>query len=81
MVKNPPAIAGDTRDTGLIPGLGRFPGIGNGSLLQYSCLGNSMDRGAWRAAVHRVTKNSDKTEQLSATLGYFKGPLSLRELN
>ena len=81
MVKNPPAIAGDTRDTGLIPGLGRFPGIGNGSLLQYSCLGNSMDRGAWRAAVHRVTKNSDKTEQLSATLGYFKGPLSLQELN
>ena len=81
MVKNPPAIAGDTRDTGLIPGLGRFPGLGNGSLLQYSCLGNSMDRGAWRAAVHRVTKNSDKTEQLSATLGYFKGPLSLRELN
>ena len=39
---------------GLIPGLGRFPGEGNGYLLQYSCLENSMDRGAWRATVHGV---------------------------
>ena len=46
MVKNPPANAKDIRDAGLIPGLGRFPGEGNGNLLQYSCLGNPMDRGA-----------------------------------
>ena len=45
-VKNPPANAGDTRDTGLIPGLGRPPGGGNGNPLQYSCLENSMERGA-----------------------------------
>ena len=42
---------------GLIPGLGRFPGEGNGNLLQYSCLENSMDRGAWWATVHGVTKS------------------------
>ena len=46
MVKNPPARAGDTEDAGLIPGLGRSPGMGNGNPLQYSCLGNLMDRGA-----------------------------------
>ena len=46
MVKNPPANAGDTRDVGSIPGLGRFTGLGNGILLQYSCLENSVDRGA-----------------------------------
>ena len=57
VVKDPPAISGDTRDTGLIPGLRRLPGIGNGNLLQYSCLGNSTDRGAWQATVHRVTKS------------------------
>ena len=45
VVKNLPANAGDARDKGLIPGLGRFPGVGNGNLLQYSCLENSMDRG------------------------------------
>ena len=44
-------------DLGLIPGLGRSPGEGNGYLLQYSCLENYMDRGAWRATVHRVTKS------------------------
>ena len=57
MVKNPPANAGDARDAGLIPGLGRSPGIGNGNLLQYSCLDNSTDRGAWQAAVHVVAKS------------------------
>ena len=46
MVKNPPANAGDVRDVGLIPGLGRSPGKGHGNSLQYSCLGNVMDRGA-----------------------------------
>ena len=44
MVKNPLANAGDTRDAGLIPGSGRSPGVGNGNLLQYFCLENSMDR-------------------------------------
>ena len=61
VVKNPPANAGDLRDMGLIPGLGRSPGEGNGSLLQYSCLGNPMDRGAWQAGLHRVTKELDMT--------------------
>ena len=49
--------AGGTGDTGSIPGEGRSPGEGNGNPLQYSCLGNPMDRGAWRATVHGVTKN------------------------
>ena len=57
MVKNPPASAGDAGDRGLIPGLGRSPGEGNGNPLQYSCLGNPMDRGVWRATVHGVAKN------------------------
>ena len=48
VVKNPPANAGDTRDTGLILG-GRSPGVGNGNPLQYSCLENPMDRGVWQA--------------------------------
>ena len=54
VVKNPPAIA---KDTGSIPGLGRFPGEGNSNPLQYSCLGNAMDRGAWQATVHEATKS------------------------
>ena len=57
MVKNLPANAGDVRDAGSIPGLGRSPGGENGSTLQYSCLGNPMDRGAWRATVHAITKS------------------------
>ena len=47
VVKSLPAKAGDMRDTGLVAGLGRFPGGGNSNPLQYSCLENSMDRGAW----------------------------------
>ena len=54
MVKHLPANAGDVRDTGSIPGLGRSPGGGHGNPLQHSCLENPMDRGAWRATVHRV---------------------------
>ena len=57
MVKNPPAMqenACSTGDPHLIPGLRRFPGEGNGNSLQYSCLGNPMDRGAWWAAVNEV---------------------------
>ena len=57
MVKNPRANAGDARDMDLIPGLGRYPGGGHGNPLQYSCLENSMDRGAWQAIVHGVTKS------------------------
>ena len=52
-----PANAGDARDVGSIPGLGRSPGIGNGNPLQYSCLQNLMERGAWRATVHGVAKS------------------------
>ena len=55
VVKNPPANAGDAGDMGLIPGLGRSLGVGNGNPPHYSCLENSMDRGAWRAALHGVT--------------------------
>ena len=57
MVKNLPANAGDIRDAGSIPGLGRSPGEGHGNPLQYSCLENPMDRGAWWAVVHRVAKS------------------------
>ena len=57
VVKNPPAKAGDTGDSSSIPGLGRSPGEGNGNPLQYSYLENPMDRGAWWATVHRVTKS------------------------
>ena len=57
MVKNLPVNEGDARDTGSIPGLGRSPGKGNGNPVQYSCLENSMDRGAWQATVHGVAKS------------------------
>ena len=57
VVKNLPASAGDTGDIGSIPGLGRFPGGGNGNPLQYSCLENPMDRGDWQSTVHRVSKS------------------------
>ena len=56
MVKNQLASAGDTRDGGSTPGWGRSSGEGHGSPLQYSCLKSPMDRGAWRAIVHGVTK-------------------------
>ena len=68
VVKNPPANAGDTGHVGLIPGLGRSPGGGNGNLLQYSYPGNSMDRGAWRATVHGGHKESDMTEHIHTLL-------------
>ena len=63
VVNNPPANAGDarnTRDIGLTPGLGRSPGEGHGNPLQYSCLENFMDRGAWWATVHGVTKSQTR---------------------
>ena len=57
VLKNPPVNAGDMRHMGLIPRLGRSPGIGNGNSLQYSCLENYMARGAWWATVHDVAKS------------------------
>ena len=60
-VKNPPSNAGDIRDMDLIPRSGRFPGRGHGNPIQYSCLENPMDRGAWRATVHSIAE-SDMTE-------------------
>ena len=61
MVKNPPANAMDTGDMGLILGWGRSPGLVHGNLLQYSCLENPVDRGAWLATVHGVAE-LDMTE-------------------
>ena len=65
MVKNLPGNAGDIRDMGSIPGSGRSPGGGHGNPLQYSCLENPMDRGAWRATVHRVSESWTRVKQLS----------------
>ena len=56
LVKNPPANSGGTKDSGSIPGLGRSPGGGNGNLLQYSCLENPMDKGAWQATAMGLQK-------------------------
>ena len=67
MVNNLSANTGDTRDTGLIPGLGISPGEENDHPLQYSCLENSMDRGAWRATVYDVAKSQDTTEHARMT--------------
>ena len=57
VIKNLPANAGDIRDVSLIPGLGRSPGEGHGNPLDYSCLENPMNRGAWLAMVHSVAKS------------------------
>ena len=65
VVKNLPANTGDIRDEGSTPGLGRSPGRGHGNTLQYSCLGNPMDRGAWQATVYRVSKSQTQMKQLS----------------
>ena len=62
MVKKLPANAEDLRDTGSIPGSGRSPGRGYSNPLQYSCLENPMDRGAWRATDHGVTKGHDGSD-------------------
>ena len=61
VIKNPPVNAGDRREAGLICGLGRSPGGGNGNSIQYFCLENATDRGGWQATVHRITE-SDTTE-------------------
>ena len=67
VVKNPSAIAGDARDTGLIPGSGRSSGGGNDNPLQYSCLEDPMDRGAWQATVHSAAKSPMWLKQLSSS--------------
>ena len=66
MANNPPANAGDM---GSIPGVGRSPGEGNGKPLQYSCLENPMDRGAWRATVHGVAKSRMLLSNLTRSQG------------
>ena len=73
VVKNPSANTGDIRDVGLIPGLGRPPGGGNGNPLQYSCLENPMDRGAWWATVLRVAQSQTRLRRH----GMHKGTLAL----
>ena len=64
-VKNLPANVGDLRDVSLIPGLGRSSGGGHGNPFQYFCLENPMDRAAWQAAVHRVTRSQTGLKRLS----------------
>ena len=66
MVKDPPASAGDV---GSVPGSGGSPGEGNGNPLQYSCLENHMDRGAWWTTVHGVAKESNRTQRLNNNKG------------
>ena len=65
MAKNPPANAGDARDRGSIPGLGRSTGGGHGNPLQCSCLENLLDRGTRRSIVHRAAKSHTRLKQLS----------------
>ena len=60
-------------DQGSVPGWGRSPGEGNGNPLQYSCLENSIDRGAWRATVHRIAKSQDTTERLTLHFQHLLG--------
>ena len=64
-IKNLPANAGDAGETGSITGSGRYPGTGNGNSLQYSCLENLMNKGAWWAPVHRVAKSWTQMKRLS----------------
>ena len=70
MVKNLPTNTGDIRDASSIPGLGRSPGGGNGNPLQYSYLENPMDRGAWQATVHGVTKSWTRLSDLARKHAY-----------
>ena len=67
VVKNPPANA---EDASSVPGLGRSPAEGNGNSLQYSCLENPMDRGAWQAEVHGVAQNRTRLKRLSSSSKY-----------
>ena len=78
VVKKPPANAGDIRDLGSIPGSGRSPGGGHGNPLQYSCLENPMDRGAWRATVHRAAKSQIRLSDWACTQRKCWPPMSSR---
>ena len=78
-VKNPPANAGDARDLNSIPELGRSPGEGNGNPLQYSGLGNPMDRGAWWATVQGVAKS--RTRQCMHLYLYFRSKKGRKRWN
>ena len=73
--KNPPANAGDSGDQGSILGLGQSPGVGNGNPLQYSCLENSMDNGAWQATVHGVTKSQMQLSMHTLLHCWWEGKL------
>ena len=68
-VKNLPANAGEVRDLRSIPGLGRSPGGGHGNPLQYSCLENPWDKGAWQATVYRAAQSWTRLKQLSTNAG------------
>ena len=87
MVRGPPVNAGEARDEGSIPGSRRSPGAGNSNPPQYSCLGNSMDRGAWRATVHWVTQSqtqlSDRahTHQKDFPRAHFQDPWRLEGMS
>ena len=87
MVKNPPANAGDARDMGSTPELKRSPGVGNGTPLQYSCLKNSMVRGAWQATIHGVAKSQTQlsththTMQQPHSSGYIQRKLSFEKIH
>jgi len=65
VVNHSPATAGDIRDSGSVPELGKSPGGGHGSSLQYSCLENPMDGGVWQATVHGVTKSQTRLKPLN----------------
>ena len=71
VVKNPPANARDAKDVGLIPGLGGSSGEGNGNPFQYSCVENSMDRGAWWAAVRGVKKSQTRLSMHAQSVDLF----------
>ena len=74
MVKNPSANAGDARQVSSMPGLGRSPGGGHGNPLPHSCLENPMNREAWWATVHRVTKSQTRLKRLRTHAQVFSGP-------
>ena len=72
MIKNLPASAGNTRDVRSNLGLGRLPGVGNSDSLQYSCLENSLDRGAWWVTVHGVSKSRTQVSNFILVLSVFR---------
>ena len=78
MVKNPPANAGDAGDAGSIPWLERCSRGGNGNPLQYSCLGNPMERGAWRATIHGVAKS--QTQLVTNTFTFVLSSVNIERI-